>query len=99
MVPPVARAHVFASKPPPVPRVEVVAPSDNPDGVWVGGYYDWLGTSWTWRPGVWVRVPLGLSRTRWDWDYDAEGRVRYWPPRWVNESGELLPDVEPCPDC
>ena len=57
---------------PPLP-VEVVTVQPGPAYVWVGGYYDYYGGGYVWRPGYWGRPP--------------RPGLRFFPPRYVRGYG------------
>ena len=44
---------------PPPPRVEYVGPPPVVGYVWIGGYWDWVGTRYVWVPGRWVEPRPG----------------------------------------
>lgn len=48
---------------PPAPYVETVTVAPSPVHVWVGGFWEWGGGRYAWRPGHWAAPP----RPGWVW--------------------------------
>ncbi|SRR5258706_16437145 len=61
----------YVSVPPPPIRAEYYGAAPGPGFVWVGGYWNWSGGRYAWRPGYWGRPP----RARAVWVAPA------WEPR------------------
>ncbi len=56
-------AVVVAPTAPPAPYVETVTIAPSPVHVWVGGFWEWGGGRYVWRPGHWAAPP----RAGWVW--------------------------------
>ncbi len=54
---------VVAPAAPPAPYVETVTVAPSPVHVWVGGFWEWGGGRYVWRPGHWAAPP----RPGWVW--------------------------------
>lgn len=52
----------YAPPPPPAPVVSYVAPAPAPGLVWVGGYYNWVGSRYYWHQGYWAHPPYYGAR-------------------------------------
>jgi hypothetical protein len=79
---PAGGGAVYASVPPPLPRVEVVAASPGGAYVWTPGYWAWGAAAYHWTPGRWLLPPPGYRS--WQPGYWERGpRGHHWTPgRW-----------------
>lgn len=69
---------------PPPPLVEVVGPPPVLDYVWIGGYWNWIGTRYVWVPGRWEAPKPGYVWIPHRWERHGD----HWRPyggRWEPE--------------
>lgn len=50
---------VYATTPPPPPKVETRPARPGPHAVWVDGHWNWSNSNYTWISGHWERNPKG----------------------------------------
>jgi hypothetical protein len=67
---------------PPAPKVEVMPAPPQPDYVWIGGYWNWVGGRHTWVSGHWTTPRPGHHWVAYEWVRQGDGwRLR--PGHWV----------------
>jgi WXXGXW repeat (2 copies) len=67
---------------PPAPQVEVKPAPPQPDYVWIGGYWNWVGDRHTWVSGHWTPPRPGHHWVAYEWVRQGDGwRLR--PGHWV----------------
>lgn len=62
-------------------------PVSEEEQIFQPGYWDWNGTSYTWREGVWIKKRAGQGSLWMDgfWKRDKVPGPCYWSPaRWIN---------------
>lgn len=62
-------------------------PVSEDEQVWQPGFWDWNGTSYTWRDGNWIKKRAGVTTLWMDgyWKRDKVPAPCYWvPAHWVN---------------
>ncbi|CAM3532361.1 YXWGXW repeat-containing protein [Paracidovorax anthurii] len=76
---------VVAPVAPPAPYVETVTVAPSPVHVWVGGFWEWGGSRYAWRPGYWAAPPRpGAVWVPHHWEPGPGGwrmRPGHWGPR------------------
>ncbi len=58
---------------PPAAQVEVIGTPPQPGFVWVGGYWDWVGSRHQWVGGHWVPPRPGYHRVAYEWVRQGDG--------------------------
>jgi len=74
---------VVVTSPPPPPVVEARSPAQDPQAIWVAGYWHWTGMQYTWIPGHWELAPAG-ARWRAPRYWVREGTYFYQPGGWMS---------------
>ncbi len=79
------RGYVVAGPPPSAVQEHPPAPP-SADAVWVGGYWHWTGSQYTWIIGHWETPPPGAvwARPRYS---SREGAHYYQPGQWQRGDG------------
>jgi hypothetical protein len=90
--PPAVLDFILVPRPPPVVPIEVQPAQPVSDAVWVEGQWLWAGDHWDWKQGGWVVPPHGATLSVWAYSYQADGRVRFWPPTWLDAEGRPIPE-------
>lgn len=74
--------QILTNIPPPAPIAETQPPAPSTAHIWIGGYWTWGGTQYTWTPGHWEQPQQ--QGTAWEapqWQQEG-GRYRWRPGRW-----------------
>lgn len=83
---------ILVPRPPPVVPIEIQPSRPVEDAVWIEGQWSWDGGRWQWKDGGWVVPPEGATLSVWAYSYRADGRVRFWPPTWLDAEGRPIPE-------
>ena len=69
---------------PPAPQVEVIPASPQPEYVWIGGYWNWVGGQHVWVGGRWMAPRPGYHWVAHSWVRVGGGwrlQEGYWARR------------------
>jgi hypothetical protein len=75
--------------PPPAPLVEVRPAPPQPSYVWVGGYWWWGNTAWTWAPGYWCAPRFGYNYIASSWYWNS-GYWYFGPGGWARPGSTII---------
>lgn len=79
--------QILTNMPPPAPIAETQPPAPSSAHVWIGGYWTWGGTQYTWTPGRWEQPQQqGAAWEAPQWQQEG-GRYRWRPGRWRHREG------------
>lgn len=81
-LPRAAPKEVFTDSEPPDPVYEAAPPAPSRAHVWTPGFWDWAGTRWSWRAGMWRPRIGGLVYAAPHYEV-VNGRVVYVRPHWA----------------
>jgi hypothetical protein len=88
--PPEHAAFLVVPRPPPVVPLEVQPARPSKEAAWLEGQWLWANERWQWQRGGWVVPTKGATVSVWVYTYQADGRVRFWPPAWFDAAGQRM---------
>jgi hypothetical protein len=80
---------------PPPPRYEFIGSPPVAGHIWIGGYWDWVGSRYHWTPGRWEAPRHGYSWSPYRWNREGDHWRRHGG-RWDREH-DFKPHPRPVP--